>query len=210
MNMAAVAGENLGPLRVGWAVDESRRHRAAVFLDRDGVLNEVPGDGSTARSPLAEAELRITRAAPAAVARLGAAGFVLVVVTNQPDVRRGLMSLGTATALTRRVVEVLGLDDGYVCPHDGPDRCPCRKPAPGLLLRAASDWGLDLTRSWLIGDRWVDIGAADAAGVRSILLERPYSWDPSGGGVAPPGLAPGAAVGDLDAAVETVLSEPLR
>ena len=156
--MAAVAGENLGPLRVGWAVDESRRHRAAVFLDRDGVLNEVPGDGSTARSPLAEAELRITRAAPAAVARLGAAGFVLVVVTNQPDVRRGLMSLGTATALTRRV----------------------------------------------------DIGAADAAGVRSILLERPYSWDPSGGGVAPPGLAPGAAVGDLDAAVETVLSEPLR
>ena len=140
------------------------------------------------------------------MARLHEMGLPLIVVTNQPDVARGLMTAEVAEALTRSTMEQLQLDDAYVCPHDGPDRCSCRKPGPGMLLAARRDWALDLGSSWLVGDRWVDIGAAQAAGVRSVLLESPYSWDPSGGVAPPPGLEPTLVAADLTAAVNAIVN----
>jgi D-glycero-D-manno-heptose 1,7-bisphosphate phosphatase len=182
----------------------------AVFLDRDGVLNEVVGDGARARSPRGVGDLALTDGAEVATRRLAARGYRLIVVTNQPDVARGLMTAEVAEALTRSTMEQLQLDDAYVCPHDGPDRCSCRKPGPGMLFAAGRDWKIDLGASWLIGDRWVDIGAAQAAGVRSVLLESPYSWDPSGGVQPPPGLEPTVVAADLTAAVNAIVNAPPR
>ena len=194
------------PLRLGPLRATGDRGPAAVFLDRDGVLNDAVGDGSVARSPRTLADVRIAADAPSAVATLRDHGFILVVVTNQPDVGRGTLSLDDAIAITRAVAVPLELDDAFVCPHDSADNCPCRKPRPGLLVAASEIYGLDLTQSWLIGDRWVDIGAARAAGVRSVLLERPYSYDASGGQDAPDDCIPDAASPSLDEAVSSVLA----
>jgi D-glycero-D-manno-heptose 1,7-bisphosphate phosphatase len=161
-------------------------------------------------SPRTVAEVSIEPAAPGAIARLREAGYRLVVVTNQPDVARGVMELTTARRITESVVDALSLDDGYLCPHDGPDSCPCRKPKPGMLQQAAHDWNLDLDATWLIGDRWVDIGAARAAGVRSVLLETPSSWMVAGGAAAPPDLVATVVVPTLGAAVDAVLSARSR
>ena len=140
--MADEGGSGLEPIRVRDADPPRRRaRRPAVFLDRDGVLNQVPGDGSRASSPRDETELRLVPGAPEAVRRLAGAGYLLVVVTNQPDVARGGMPFATAIALTRSVVDRLGLDDGYLCPHDGPDGCPCRKPAGGMLTTRVAGLG---------------------------------------------------------------------
>jgi len=182
----------------------------AVFLDRDGVLNEVAGDGQAAASPRRPEDLRIAAGTAEAVNRLRSAGFRLVVVTNQPDVARGAMTREVALAITERVVDTLDLDDAYLCPHDGVDACSCRKPMPGLLLDAARDWNIALDRSWLIGDRWVDIAAAHAAGVASVLLVRPYSWNASGGVDPPTGVEASVVRVDLTGAVDAVLSARYR
>jgi D-glycero-D-manno-heptose 1,7-bisphosphate phosphatase len=177
-----------------------------VFLDRDGVLNDVAGDGRVALSPRSIDEVRIAAGADAAVARLRAAGFVLVVVTNQPDVARGTLAESEAIAITASVVDALELDDAFVCTHDGPDGCGCRKPRPGLLTAARDAWALDLDRSWLIGDRWVDVGAAAAAGVRAVLLERDYSMDAAGGVAPPAATRPDLVRATLDNAVTAILA----
>lgn len=158
-----------------------------------------------ALAPRSLAELSIAREAPEAVRRLRAAGYALIVVTNQPDVRRGELTLETAIAITRRVVEILALDDAYVCVHDTADGCPCRKPRPGLLLNAARDWDLALGGSVLIGDRWVDVAAACHAGVPGVLLEREYSWSRAGGVYPPPGIPVAFRAPTLAACVDFVL-----
>jgi D-glycero-D-manno-heptose 1,7-bisphosphate phosphatase len=175
-----------------------------VFLDRDGVLNEpVVRDGIVA-SPRTMEELVIARQAAAAVDRLRNAGYVTVVVTNQPDVGRGALAFDIAEAINRAVVEATGVDALYACYHGGDEVCACRKPRPGLLLDAAADLDLDLARSWLIGDRWVDIAAAVAAGVRGLLVEGPDSWLPNSTGSPAPDLQP-LLRGDLDACVTYVV-----
>ena len=209
--MADEGGSGLEPIRVrDGDPPRPRAPRPAVFLDRDGVLNQVPGDGSRASSPRNENELRLVPGAAEAVRRLAGAGYLLVVVTNQPDVARGGMPFATAIALTRSVVDRLGLDDGYLCPHDGPDGCPCRKPAGGMLTTASRDWAIDLTASWLIGDRWVDLGAARAAGVQSVLVERAYSWGVAGGAAPPSDLRPTVVVTGLGDAVDAILNAAPR
>lgn len=179
-----------------------------MFLDRDGVLNDTFGGPTMALSPRSLVELSVAAEAPEAVRRLRAGGYLLIVVTNQPDVRRGEVTLETALAITRRVVQALALDDAYVCVHDTADGCPCRKPRPGLVLSAAREWDLALGASALIGDRWVDVAAAHAAGVPGVLLEREYSWGRSGG-VAPPADLPVAfRAPTLAACVDFVLRGP--
>ena len=179
----------LDPVRVGTSAPRPRG-TAAVFLDRDGVVNDVRGAGDVSLPPRTVDEIVIARDAPDEVRRLQQAGYVLIVVTNQPDVARGSIDREVALQVTRQVVTTLALDDGYVCMHDGPDGCDCRKPRPGMLLRAAADWDLDLDQCWLIGDRWVDVAAAQRAGVRPVLLEASYSWQPAGGADPPDDLAP--------------------
>jgi D-glycero-D-manno-heptose 1,7-bisphosphate phosphatase len=178
--------------------------RAAVFLDRDGVLVEslVAPDG-VARPPASLDDTVLTPDAKSATSMLRDAGFVLVVVTNQPDVPRNITPLGVVEAINRLVVDQLGLDAVYACLHDG-DSCECRKPKPGMLTGAARDLELDLPASWLIGDRWVDIGAAAAAGVRSVLLERDYSWRQAGGVLPPADLHPDFTVAALNDAAALI------
>ncbi|MCI0704236.1 MAG: HAD family hydrolase [Planctomycetia bacterium] len=146
-----------------------------VFLDRDGVLNRAFPEGDTTRPPMSVDELELLPGVPESLARLREAGFVLVVVTNQPDVARGKQTREAVEAINTRLGEQLPLLDVFACFHDTPGKCSCRKPKPGLLLSAAAKWNLDLTSGVLIGDRWSDIAAAHAAGCRGVLIDTPFS-----------------------------------
>ncbi|MEA2566036.1 MAG: D-glycero-D-manno-heptose 1,7-bisphosphate phosphatase [Actinomycetota bacterium] len=183
--------------------------RAAVFLDRDGVLNEVRMEGAVASTPRTVAELQILPTAKGDLVRLRAAGYMLLVVSNQPDVARGDLSLDAVEQINEALRGALPIDAVYVCPHDTKDGCVCRKPKPGLIHAGAREWGVDLGRSWLIGDRWVDLAAAEAAGVQGLLVERPWSWDATSIGGPPDGLA-ARFTGDLGTCVDFILAQPIR
>jgi D-glycero-D-manno-heptose 1,7-bisphosphate phosphatase len=181
-----------------------------VFLDRDGVLNEPQMQGEAAGSPLSVDALRIVEGAVAFTAALRDAGYALIGVTNQPDVAKGSLTIATVEAMNERLAATLGIDRFMVCPHQTSDGCACRKPEPGMIHEAAIAERIDLSRSWLVGDRWVDIAAGAAAGVRTVLLERPYSWRPTSSGSPPEALVPDATVADLEecARVITGASRP--
>ncbi|MHB8731332.1 MAG: D-glycero-alpha-D-manno-heptose-1,7-bisphosphate 7-phosphatase [bacterium] len=148
---------------------------AAVFLDRDGVLNEALVRDGRPYTPARPEDVTIVPGAANALAALKRAGFRLICVTNQPDVGRGLQTRDDVEAINRVVMRALPLDDILVCYHRDEDGCSCRKPRPGLLLDAAARHALDLGRSFMIGDRWRDIDAAHAAGCRSVLLDYGYA-----------------------------------
>jgi len=143
----------------------------AVFLDRDGVLNaNVQRDGRPV-APTSMDEFRILPGVEAATARLKQLGFVLVVVTNQPDVGTGRTAPATLEAMHRELRRRLPLDDIKVCIHVDADRCSCRKPKPGLLLDAARERDIGFAQSIMIGDRWRDIEAGQAVGCLTILVD---------------------------------------
>jgi D-glycero-D-manno-heptose 1,7-bisphosphate phosphatase len=151
--------------------------RPAVFLDRDGVLNRsLLRDGR----PVAPRSLRDFRLLPGvgrAVASLREAGYLIVVVTNQPDIGNGLVDWPTVTAMHERLRDRLRPDALEVCPHRQDEQCSCRKPSPGMLLEAARRLTIDLQRSYMVGDRWSDIEAGRAAGCYTILINRHYKLE---------------------------------
>lgn len=151
--------------------DEPRR---AVFLDRDGVLNRPIIRNGRPYPPASLAELQILPDAAVALAELKAEGYLLVVVTNQPDVGRGLQPQTQVEAIHEALRTALPLDDFFVCYHDDLDDCDCRKPLPGLLLKAAAKHHINLASSFMIGDRWRDVDAATGAGCRSVLIDYGY------------------------------------
>jgi len=170
----------------------------AVFLDRDGVLNEpVLRDGRPYPPESVEA-LKVIPDAPRALAALKNAGFLLIVVTNQPDVARGTQSRAAVEAMNAALAAQLPVDDFFVCWHQDRDDCDCRKPKPGLLLRAAERHAIDLASSFLIGDRWRDIDAGKSAGCRTIWIDRHYQE-------RPPAAAPDFRAVSLQAAAEWIL-----
>ena len=146
--------------------------RRAVFLDRDGVLNEAVVRDGVPRPPSPE-DLRIPGGVPEACELLRSLGFVLAVVTTQPDVARGTLDRDAVDRINTRLRDLLGLDSVWVCPHDDADGCDCRKPAPGLILRAARHHGIDLASSYMVGDRWRDVEAGRAAGCRTVFIQDP-------------------------------------
>lgn len=146
-----------------------------VFLDRDGVLNRAFPEGGTTRPPMSVAELELLPGVKESLARLRAAGFVLVVVTNQPDVARGKQTREAVEEINAVMRAELPLLDVFACYHDGADKCHCRKPKPGLLTDAAKKHDLDIDTAFLVGDRWSDIVAAHTAGCRAVLIETPFS-----------------------------------
>jgi D-glycero-D-manno-heptose 1,7-bisphosphate phosphatase len=150
------------------------RLKPAVFLDRDGVLNDVVVTDGVPHPPQARADFRLLPGVPEACAQLSARGFVLVVVTNQPDVARGTQTRENVDALNGIIAETLAVERVYTCFHDNADACACRKPKPGLLLQASLDLGLDPARSYMVGDRWSDIEAGAAAGCRTFFIDRGY------------------------------------
>jgi D-glycero-D-manno-heptose 1,7-bisphosphate phosphatase len=152
--------------------------RATVFLDRDGVVNEAIVRDGRPLPPAAVDEVVIPTGVREACRLLSDAGLLLVLVTNQPDIARGTTSRQAVDAINGHLTHELNLDAAYVCPHDDSDACGCRKPAPGLLLDAAADLGVDLTRSVMVGDRWRDIEAGKRAGVTTVWLRRDYREPP--------------------------------
>ncbi|HXR78238.1 MAG TPA: HAD family hydrolase [Bryobacteraceae bacterium] len=174
--------------------------RKAVFLDRDGVLNlPLVRDGKP-YPPATVTETQIAGDAPSSLLRLKQHGFLLLVVTNQPDVRRGATSPEQVEEIHEFLSSQLPLDGFFVCYHDDPDNCPCRKPKPGLLLQAAALHDIDLPGSYLIGDRWRDIDAGSAAGCRTVLIDYHYHER----GAATP---PGAIVSSLSEAADWILKQ---
>lgn len=174
--------------------------KTAVFLDRDGVLVKERLVEGKPFPPTSARTMEIVPGARLALERLRERGFRLVVVTNQPDVARGLVHPEEIRLMHRRLLEELPLDAIYACLHDDPDGCSCRKPKPGLLLLAARELELELSRSFMVGDRWRDIEAGSAAGCRTVWLDRAYCEPP-------PVVQPDARVESLEQAVQWILAQ---
>jgi D-glycero-D-manno-heptose 1,7-bisphosphate phosphatase len=120
-------------------------------------------------------ELVIVPDAFSSLTRLRSNGFRLIVVTNQPDIARGKTSRETVDQINAHLLNKLPVDDIEICPHDDRDVCDCRKPLPGMLLRAARRHGIDLGGSFMVGDRWRDIEAGRRAGCRTVLIGDGYA-----------------------------------
>ena len=152
--------------------------RRAVFLDRDGVLNEAVVRDGLPFPPARLADFRLYPDVAEGCARLKAAGFLLIVATNQPDVGRGTQSRSEIDAMHEQLRAMLpALDAIEVCWHAGEkhgDPCDCRKPKPGMLFRAAARLDIDLPSSFMIGDRWRDVDCARAAGCTAVFIDRGY------------------------------------
>jgi D-glycero-D-manno-heptose 1,7-bisphosphate phosphatase len=149
--------------------------RRAVFLDRDGVINRAVVREGKPYPPASVGEVEILPGVSKALAQLKAAGFVLVVVSNQPDVARGTMPRKTVEAINAELAGKLPLDDFRMCYHDGNDGCDCRKPQPGMLLAAAREFGISLCDSFMVGDRWRDVEAGRRAGCKTLFID--YGYD---------------------------------
>lgn len=175
----------------------------AVFLDRDGVLNRAILRDGKPYPPQSLTDLEILPGVPDSLAALKEAGFLLLVVTNQPDVGRGACSRESVEAIHAKLKAALPLDDILVCFHIDSDRCDCRKPAPGLLRHAAAEYTLDLPFCYMIGDRWRDIDAGHGAGCRTILLDYGYRE-------RQPEKEPDARVKSLREATDWILRYPQR
>ena len=147
----------------------------AVFLDRDGTLNAAVVREGKPYPPATHEEFILLPGVVEGCARLKAAGFVLVVATNQPDVGRGTQRREAVEAMHAHLGTLIPLDRIEVCYHPGQGiSCDCRKPKPGMLLTAAQALGIDINRSWMVGDRWRDIDCGVAAGCRTIFIDHGY------------------------------------
>lgn len=173
--------------------------RRAVFLDRDGVINRAVVHDGKPYPPATLDDFTIDDGVPAAIERLRAAGLWIVVVTNQPDVATGRQRRDVVEAMHARLISAALCDAIQVCWHSAGDGCTCRKPRPGMLLQAADDWGIDLGRSFMVGDRWVDVAAGRAAGCYTFWIDRGYA--------EPAADAPDALVGSLPEAVDRILQQ---
>jgi D-glycero-D-manno-heptose 1,7-bisphosphate phosphatase len=173
--------------------------RRAVFLDRDGVLNRAFVRDGKPNPPATLDDLEVLPGVPEALARLKAAGFLLLGATNQPDVARDAQRREVVEAMNSRLLGVLPLDEIFVCYEDGPD-CPRRKPNPGMLLEAAAKYGVDLADSFMIGDRWRDVEAGRRAGCRTVLVDYGYHDRAAC-------LPPDCIVDGLPAAADWILSQ---
>jgi D-glycero-D-manno-heptose 1,7-bisphosphate phosphatase len=148
--------------------------RMAVFLDRDGVLNEALVRDRKPYPPASVDEVVLRPGVRGACRALSDAGALLVVVTNQPDLARGTTTRAAVDAINDHLTAELGLDAVRVCGHDDADGCTCRKPKPGLILEAAEELEIDLGSSLMVGDRWRDIEAGARAGLTTVWIRNDY------------------------------------
>ncbi|HVW21324.1 MAG TPA: HAD-IIIA family hydrolase [Opitutaceae bacterium] len=176
--------------------------RPAVFVDRDGTLNlQVVREGKP-YAPRSVSEFRLFPGVPEACRRLKAAGYALVVATNQPDVGRGDMPMSEVEAMHAKLLEQVPEIDRIEVSYDpgrGEDSRR-RKPEPGMLEDAAAALGLDLSRSWMVGDRWRDVDCGQRAGVRTVFIDFGYAEELR----APPDFT----VRSFSEAAEIILSHP--
>lgn len=182
----------------------TRRTHRAVFMDRDGTINREVGHVDRIE------KLELLPGAAAAIRRLNEHGLKVIVVTNQSGVARGYFSERFVKALHRRFETALEsqgarLDGIYYCPHHPDAACGCRKPAPGLLMKAAKDLGIDLQRSYVIGDKHGDVETARRAGTKSILVLTGYAGQEPGRDPAGQEERPDYVARDLPDAVDWIL-----
>lgn len=173
--------------------------RRAVFLDRDGVINANYVRDGHAYAPRSFAEFRLLPGVEEAVRRAKEAGYLVIVITNQPDVPSGITPRAEVDAMHRSLRERLAIDDIKICFHTDADHCECRKPKPGMLLEAAAQYDIDMKSSYFVGDRWRDVMAGQAAGCRTILIDY--------GLVQEKPVSPDKIVGSLAEAVAYILED---
>ena len=172
----------------------------AVFLDRDGVINKaIVRDGKPYPPPNSDA-LQIIEGIPESLKTLKEAGYLLIGITNQPDVARGKQKRETVESMHGVLLSLLPLDEILTCFHDDADQCLCRKPNPGLILEAARRYQIDLSSSFMIGDRWRDIEAGHRAGCSTILIDYHYQEKESA-------TPPKHRVGSFNEAVKIILNK---
>ena len=159
---------------LGRALCSRRGMKQGVFIERDGILNRVRVERQHQVSPLTLEEFHVDGAMVPLLAKLKAGGYELIATTSQPGLSRGYQSRRELERMHDLLRRTLPLDDILVCPHDETDRCPCRKPKPGLITEAGFKWHLDLDRSFVISDKWQDAEAARMAGCTSMLLQSPW------------------------------------
>lgn len=147
----------------------------AVFLDRDGVVNRSVVRNGRPYPPTSLEEFEILPGAVISLRRIATAGYILIGITNQPDVARGVQTREFVESINARIMRELPIAEIYTCYHDNKDDCPCRKPKPGLILQGAEKYNIDLMTSWMVGDRWKDISAGQAAGLKTVFVDHHYS-----------------------------------
>jgi D-sedoheptulose 7-phosphate isomerase len=177
--------------------------RPAVFLDRDGVLNRAVVRDGKSSPPSGLEELELLPDVASSLRDLKAKGFVLYVITNQPDVARGTQTRDSVEAIHEALTSSLPIDDIFVCYHDDVDNCACRKPKPGLLFEAQRKYNVDLSRSFVVGDRWRDIDAGHSAGCKTILIDYDYRE-------RKPAQPPEATVRSLREAADWIMRSSLK
>jgi D-glycero-D-manno-heptose 1,7-bisphosphate phosphatase len=176
--------------------------RAAVFLDRDGVVNRCAIRGGKPYAPRTVAQFRLLPGVKDAIRALRQAGYLIVVVTNQPDIGNHVVDRSVVEAMHDRLKAALNPDAIEVCPHSQDAGCECRKPKPGLLARAALRLDIELERSFMVGDRWSDVVAGHALGCHTILVRRRYREEFP--------VKPDTIVGSMAAAARKILSSKNR
>lgn len=173
--------------------------RAAIFIERDGVLNEASVIGGQQVPPRSLEQFKLRADAESALSRLKKAGFLLIVTTNQPDVSEGRLPRRELELMHTVLRRRLPVDDLLLCAHGADDGCSCRKPKPGLLTEAAFKYHLNLEHCFVISDKWQDAQAAENVGATSLLIKSPWNGDGHHDYVLP----------NLNAAVDKVLSLPV-
>jgi len=149
--------------------------RKAVFFDRDGVINKVTIQNGIPSSPREYRNFELVEGIADVLKQLKARNYVLIIVTNQPDIARGLLPMAECMKMHTFIRKTLSVDDIVLCPHDDEDECSCRKPKSGMLVSTAARWSIDLTQSFIIGDTWRDAAAGRAAGCSVIIVDKPYN-----------------------------------
>lgn len=144
--------------------------KKAIYLDRDGVINKLITRNGKAQAPYTLEEFDLYPGVIEACEQIKKSEFLSIIVTNQPDVARGWVSAESVHMINDRILELLPIDDIKICFHTNSDQCKCRKPMPGMLLEAAQEWDIDLSESFMIGDRYGDVFAGAAAGCKTILV----------------------------------------
>lgn len=169
----------------------------AIFFDRDGVINSLIGPEFN-RGPRTLNELAFIGEPELVLAGIRGLGFINLIVTNQPDLSRGGLTLSEHKLICETVLAVCpSVSKIYTCPHDNEDCCDCRKPKPGLIDQAHQEFQLNLSDSWLVGDKWTDILAGKARGLTTALLRNDASWNPTSQGLPPNDLSPDFEIRDL-------------
>jgi D-glycero-D-manno-heptose 1,7-bisphosphate phosphatase len=152
----------------------SKIKNKAVFLDRDGVLNRAKVILNKPYPPSTMEEMEILPGVHESIQLLKHAGFILIVITNQPDVARGTADINLVNTMNNYILTELDVDEIKCCFHDDSENCLCRKPKPGMIFEAVNKWDIDLSLSYLIGDRWRDIETAKNTDLTTILIDNQY------------------------------------